>query len=250
MQLTRCENKHFYDADKYSVCPHCDKNIQSAEPEKKEELENVTSQRKISIWNRNKENKIGKKSKESDIDSKSGDETALILPDEAEIKITPETEINLNDGKEKEDSEKSSLQSQVNEVTSHNLTEDVKTVAFYDLPGVEPVVGWLVCVKGEYIGQSFNLKTGRNNIGRAMNMDVPLAQEPSVSRNTHAVFIYEPQKKEFYIQAGDSSGLTYLNKELVMTFVPVNAYDNIKLGNCEFIFIPCCGEMFTWEDYI
>lgn len=135
-------------------------------------------------------------------------------------------------------------------VTPPSVSEDQKTVAVWDAPsGADPVVGWLVCVKGEYFGQSFNLKTGNNSVGRAMNMDIPLAQEPSVSRNKHCVITFEPQNQVFYIQQGESSGLTYLNGNIVMTPTQMNAQDKIKLGTAEFILIPFCMDGFRWEDY-
>jgi predicted RNA-binding Zn-ribbon protein involved in translation (DUF1610 family) len=143
-----------------------------------------------------------------------------------------------------------SLRSAVNAVAANGPIEDVKTMAFYNLDDTEPVVAWLVCLRGAYPGQSFTLKTGRNNIGRAMNMDVALAKETSVSRNKHAVLTYEPQKRAFYIQPGDGNGLTYLNDEPVLTFVPVKNRDKIKMGNSMYIFLSLCGEDFTWDDYI
>ena len=144
------------------------------------------------------------------------------------------------------------LQAAVDAVISYvPQVEDMKSIAFYDLGGgQEPVVGWLVCVKGAYFGQGFNLKTGRNNVGRAGNMDIVLAQEPTVSRNRHAVITYEPSERQFFIQPGESSGLTYRNRAVVMQFEPMAAYDHIRLGNAEFIFVPCCGEQFSWEDYV
>ena len=43
--------------------------------------------------------------------------------------------------------------------------EDNCTVGYYSrVIGVEPVVGWLVCIEGEYRGESFKLKSGRNFI--------------------------------------------------------------------------------------
>jgi predicted component of type VI protein secretion system len=123
-------------------------------------------------------------------------------------------------------------------------------MAFYNLDGAEPVVGWLVCLQGEYLGQSFNLKAGRNNIGRALNMDVALAQETSVSRNKHAIITYEPQKREFFIQPGEGNGLTYVNDELIMTFAPLKEGDKIKMGNSAYLFAPLCGAAFTWDEYM
>ncbi|HIW73532.1 MAG TPA: FHA domain-containing protein [Firmicutes bacterium] len=109
---------------------------------------------------------------------------------------------------------------------------------------------WLVCVKGEYFGQSFALKAGNNGVGRAMNMDVPLAQEPTVSRNKHCIITFEPQSQVFYIQQGESSGLTYLNDEMVMSPHKMAARDRIRLGKAEFILIPLCTDGFRWEEYM
>ncbi len=125
-----------------------------------------------------------------------------------------------------------------------------KTIAIYsDLSDDEPVVGWLVCVKGVNFGQSFNLAAGKNTIGRSAMMDVDLTGEDSVSRNTHAIIIYEPKKRQFILKAGDSSGLTYLNDELVLDHEIIKAYDKVQLGECEMIFVPFCNENFTWDTF-
>ncbi|MCL2662968.1 MAG: FHA domain-containing protein [Oscillospiraceae bacterium] len=144
-----------------------------------------------------------------------------------------------------------SLQEAVNNVVNHTDTEDVKTMAMWSAPtGNEPVVGWLVSIKGEYIGQSFNLKAGNNTIGRSMEMDIALAQEMKVSRNRHCIITYEPDNQEFYLQQGDSSGLTYLNKKMVMTPQIMEAGDLMKIGDAEFIFVPFCVDGFSWEAYL
>ena len=143
------------------------------------------------------------------------------------------------------------LKKAVAAVTSHGASEDAKTVAFYDF-GTEasPVVGWLVCVQGEYQGQGFDIKSGQNYIGRAQNMNIALAREASVSRNRHAGIIFDPSKSIFHIQQGESSGLTYLNGELVMEHTQLSAYDKIKIGNAEFVFVPFCNDKFSWDEYI
>lgn len=127
---------------------------------------------------------------------------------------------------------------------------DQKTVAFYNFSNsVEPVVGWLVCIKGMYKGESFNIKSGRNNIGRSQGMDIALAQEKSVSRERHASITFEPHQKKFFVQAGESSGLTYVNDEILMTFKELSDYDRITLGESEFVFLRLVGEKFSWEKY-
>ena len=81
-------------------------------------------------------------------------------------------------------------------------------------------------------------------------MDVHLAQEESVSRNKHCVITYEPGNQVFYIQQGESAGLTYLNSEMVMTPTMIKANDRIKIGKAEFLLIPLCDGGFRWEDYL
>lgn len=138
----------------------------------------------------------------------------------------------------------------IKQANAVNNTTDFKTVAYYNFSNdIEPVVGWLVCVKGEYKGESFSLKSGRNNIGRALTMDVALAQEKTVSRERHASITFDPQQKQFFVQSGEGRGLTYLNKELLMTFKELKKGDIITLGSCELLFYPLCGEDFAWDDY-
>lgn len=128
--------------------------------------------------------------------------------------------------------------------------DSAKTVGVYADANTEPVVGWLICVKGESFGESFNLKAGKNSIGRGAGMDVMLAQERSVSRDKHAIITYEPKKRIFLIQPGESSGLVYLNDDLLMNFAQLSAYDTIQLGEAIFKFLPFCGENFIWDDYL
>jgi pSer/pThr/pTyr-binding forkhead associated (FHA) protein len=109
-------------------------------------------------------------------------------------------------------------------------------------------VGWLVCVGGEYFGEGFNLKAGQNFIGRALTMDVPLAKDTSVSRNRHAIVTYDPKGRVFYLQQGESNGLTYRNGELLLAPSKLEPYDKIQVGGSEFVFAAFCGEKFSWEE--
>jgi len=312
MKLTKCENKHFYDSDKYDICPHCEKEMGAANvaafvpkmdkpgmgfdtpnaPKKTDTLSPHTS----SIWEQGEDKKTASfmdefanhdNVHESEVAApmfcgKCGAELRKNTPfcgvcgfkanHQAFVKNYPREESVEQNNISVEDNVtqlmldtttvadsagttaptilQNSLQSQVNAVASHVSTEDVKTMAFYDFADTEPVVGWLVCIKGEYFGQSFNLKAGQNFIGRALNMDVPLAKDTSVSRNKHAIITYDPQNRVFFIQPGESNGLTYLNGSLLLAHSQINAYEKIKVGNSELIFVPCCGTQFTWEDYL
>lgn len=115
---------------------------------------------------------------------------------------------------------------------------------------IDPVVGWLVCIKGEHFGESFNIGAGMNSIGRNEGNRIVLDRDLSVSREKHALITYEPKHCQFYVKPGDSSGLTYVNDEYITETKRINAKDIIELGNCKFVFVPLCGDDFTWEDYM
>ena len=231
----QCPLGHFYNGDKLSECPICGATPASTTPVKQ-----VTE----SIFNNQQE--------DHRMSVLPIDETAVSFQD---ISEPPSTQLTIEELSANSMSHTSvthsSLQEAVSAVVSHKDTEDMKTVAMWSGPaGSEPVVGWLVCVKGAYFGQSFSLKAGNNSVGRAMNMDIHLAQEESVSRNKHCIVTFEPNNQVFYIQQGESTGLTYLNNEMIMTPTKMNAKDKMKIGQAEFLLIPLCIDGFKWEDFI
>ena len=76
--------------------------------------------------------------------------------------------------------------------------EDSKTISYNQATfGSEPVVGWLVCTEGPHFGEDFRLKSGKNFIGRASNMDASLTKDKSVSREKHAIVLYDPKLRHF-----------------------------------------------------
>jgi hypothetical protein len=110
-----------------------------------------------------------------------------------------------------------------------------------------PVVGWLVCIDGAHYGENFPLVTGRNSIGRAPEMNVPLLKDEGVTEGRHAVLTYEPRKRQFFIQPGESTGLVYLNDELVLQYAALKAYDRIEFDCDVYLFMPLCGPSFGWD---
>ena len=127
-------------------------------------------------------------------------------------------------------------------------TDDItKTVGYFDVVETEPVVGWLVAVSGKHIGQDFKLKAGRNFIGRADDMDVALTDDNSISRDRHAIILYEPKSNVFLVQPGEAKQLFYLNEKVVLEATKISAYDVISLGETNLLFIPCCSAKFNWE---
>lgn len=142
-----------------------------------------------------------------------------------------------------------SLQSKVRNTNANSVSPFSKTVAFYEFDSIIPPVGWLVGINGVYHGKEFTCSVGKNRIGRNPEMEIALLDEPSVTRDLHATIIYEPKKKMFLIQSGNGKGLTYVNEDLVLDNRELHAYDIIELGKQKFVFLPLCGERFSWDDY-
>ncbi|HKV53287.1 MAG TPA: FHA domain-containing protein [Candidatus Binataceae bacterium] len=113
--------------------------------------------------------------------------------------------------------------------------------------GVDPVVGWLVCVVGPDKGRDFRIHGQRNFIGRAPSMDIVVEHDDSVSRDKHAIVTYEPRKNEFWLAPGESSGLVYLNSELVNGPERLKARDIVEIGRTRLMFFPLCDEQFRWS---
>lgn len=211
MNLMRCANGHYYDADKYSACPHC------AELQKYEVTQTLPM--------------------DMDLGGELSQTVDMSIP---QIRRPEVHEEDLD------------LQAEIDRSLSEDhisLTEQDVTVGYYaNLIGREPVVGFLVCTKGAYFGDSFSLKSGRNFVGRAPGMDIVLDMDPMVSRERHAIITYEPRSRTFFVQPGDSHGMFYVNDKVVLSNETLKAHDVISIGNTNLMFIPCCGPEFCWED--
>ena len=113
--------------------------------------------------------------------------------------------------------------------------------------GLDPVVGWLVCIEGADRGRDFRLHSERNFIGRSERMDVCIRGDDGISRDNHAVVSFNPRNNSFKIQPGDGRGLVYINGEDLDVPMALRPYDLIELGQTKLKFIPFCGEGFQWE---
>jgi hypothetical protein len=110
----------------------------------------------------------------------------------------------------------------------------------------EPVAGWLVCLEGPDRGRDYRLHMEKNFIGRAANMDVVLDGDTTVSREKHAIVIFDPRKKIFWAVPGDASGLVYLNGDIVNSPAQMKAHDILEVGHTRLALIPFCGDRYSW----
>ena len=113
---------------------------------------------------------------------------------------------------------------------------------------VQPVVGWLVVVNGIDTPKHFRLIDGMNRIGRDNpEMQISLT-DPDVSRTNHAYIMYNGKHNTFKIKHDNGQKTTFLNNEETLEATAMNAFDRIEIGRTEILFIPFCGEHFSWTN--
>jgi FHA domain len=112
--------------------------------------------------------------------------------------------------------------------------------------GIDPVVGWLVCIEGPERGQDYRIRSERNFIGRGEGMDIRIRGDERISRERHAAVTFNPKNHQFKIHPGESRGLVYLNSMDVDAPVLLQAGDIVELGKTRLLFVPLCGDTFRW----
>jgi len=270
MNLCRCENGHFYDKEKYPTCPHCKGG--SASDEK----------RTVSWWDKNGSDgatvpvdnipdkpSISVQQKENPFEKEGvGSQPAVQqIPFNTPPAVRGFSANDITIGGDNGDTPTVPWDPNQSGDDDDGYTKGYFDDAFKDMtkesanrqtvPGVQtpaphvnkvstPCVGWLVALGGEHIGTDFRLKVGKNFIGRSPKMDIALTEDKSVSRERHAIVVYDPKSNMYLIQPGDSSSLAYHNNNLLLTPEKLEAYDMITVGDVNLLFMPLCGAKFSW----
>ena len=220
MHLQKCENGHFYDGDKFASCPHCS----NTGGDKKTVPSNTGG------------------TQPSDYD------VTVPVTGVSGMEETVAAHVSTGHsggGQSSSYSAKPTTPSAADIFGGiQNDDDDAVTMRFH----ATKVVGWLVAVDGPSRGDSFTLKTGKNFIGRKYENDVVLEGDDSVSRHKHAIIIYEPKKRKFIAEQGESSGLFYVNDDVVLSPIELHNRDLISVGSWKLIFVPFCDEAFGWDD--
>lgn len=112
---------------------------------------------------------------------------------------------------------------------------------------MNPVCGWIVCIEGARQGKDYKIKSGKNFLGRADDMDIQILGDNKISRRNHAIIVYDPKKKETVLLPGDANGIVYYNGNAVYVPTILEPYDLIELGDSRFLFVPFCGITFEWK---
>lgn len=126
--------------------------------------------------------------------------------------------------------------------------DDGKTVAIihHDM-GIDPVVGWLVCIDGKEKGKDYRIHTDNNFVGRSERMDICIRGDETISRENHAIVSYDGVDKIFYFSPGDGRSIVRLNDKAIFQTMQLQAYDKLVIGKTTFLFIPLCGDNFEWN---
>lgn len=114
--------------------------------------------------------------------------------------------------------------------------------------GIDPVVGWLVCIEGPEKGKDYRLYSRINTIGRAEDNDVALTMEQTVSKKNHAKLGYDPKHNAYTMLPGDGHNLVYLNDAPLYIPQMLHAYDVIEMGETKLLFLPLCSDSFRWPE--
>lgn len=121
-----------------------------------------------------------------------------------------------------------------------------KTVPIYEDMN-EPVVGWLVAIEGPMLGQDFRLRPEMNLLGRDPSNNIALTGDATISAR-QGYISFDPRKRRFMVGPGQGSRLLYRNGDEVLIPVALAAYDELEMGKSKFVFIPFCGERFSWDN--
>ena len=260
MNLCRCEKGHFYDKEKYDTCPHCAGGSASDETLTTVFTEDATAP--VTAAGGMEEIPgpppfpvAGMAADQETVAVNEFNQDTPTVPLQPEIFPTfgPVSHIPKTEG--------------MNEDDDH-------TVGFFDddifggpaagkggskngmfaSPAANkvstPCVGWLIASGGQHEGTDFRLKVGKFFVGRSPQMDIALTEDKSVSRDKHAIVVYEPREHLYLVQPGESSSLVYHNNKVVLTPVQLQAYDMITVGDVNLLFMPLCGERFNWSDLL
>lgn len=111
----------------------------------------------------------------------------------------------------------------------------------------EPVVGWLVCIEGPVRGTDYRIHAGYNYIGRDEG-DIHIRGDQQISRQNHAMIAYDSDERVFYVGPSAGRNLIKVGGKTVISAVEIKAYDVLSIGTTKLLFVPLCGEHFSWGE--
>jgi hypothetical protein len=218
MSAVECGRGHLYDNNIYTTCPYCNSNTQAV---------NFGG---VPVDGNNKTRPIA-----GGFDSGTANPERIIPVQEA---YSSGVSV-LNEGKTLPPKEYAKAK---------KVEDDNKTVGLMkEKLGIDPVVGWLVCIQGKEIGKDYRIKGQINTIGRSEKMDICIKDDKTISNENHARLSFSERNNTFNLIPAENKNVIYLNDNEVFTPTLLNAYDVIDFGETKLMFIPFCSDKFDWK---
>ena len=117
-------------------------------------------------------------------------------------------------------------------------------------PMTDPIVGWLVVVKGPGLGRSVGLGSGMNTIGRDSDARTSLPfGDTLISGDDHLRIIYDDANRSFFLAPGSGRNISRANGQIVAQTMPLETHSLIELSKQTHVrFVAFCTEAFDWSD--
>lgn len=112
---------------------------------------------------------------------------------------------------------------------------------------VNPVRGWLVVCEGKKLGFDYRIRTGMNSIGRKQGNDIVFDFDNTISGIKACYVIYDERNNIFYLMAGESKNLIYINGKPLLRDCELFDNDIIEIGNTKLVFRSLCNSTFNYK---
>ncbi len=133
--------------------------------------------------------------------------------------------------------------------SSMRADDDGRTIGIYAGGMTDYVTGWLVCVEGPLIGQDFRVHHGQNWAGQRSDNDICFqgaAGVRGIEERHHCCFVYDGRHGAHYLVPGTAGGMVFYKGQILTQPVKLSLGDQVRIGNCCFMFVPFCTEGRTW----
>lgn len=213
MAVVRCDKGlHFYDNDKFSYCPHCNKGNSSKNAWTDMGGDDINSQVTQSV---------------KEIDPNVIETVGVI--NEINMQAPPISPLIFDE-----------------KIRVDDIDDDVTQAYYSASKGNDFITGWLVCVSGPEKGRDYRIFHGVNKMGRGDNLDIVVKGDKEISRDKVCSVVYDDRSNKFYI-IPYTNGMVYLNDTHILEATEMVTGDTISMGNSQFEFIAFCKGERKWN---
>jgi hypothetical protein len=78
-------------------------------------------------------------------------------------------------------------------------------------------------------------------------MDICIRGDDTISRENHGIISYDGKDNIYYFSPGEGRSIVRMNGKALFATAELTAYDTVELGNTKLMFVPLCGEGFSWK---